>query len=186
MAREPLTMDMKMTGEHFEMLASSRQQGLFQFRWTLQPGKKGPPEHFHRHERESFEVEEGEISIWIGQQLHVLRAGDTASVAPMVPHRFLNHGPVPVVVRVSLDGPVLEDSLVPMALHLRRAGRFGAAEVCRMIVHDGEYRGSESTSGFVERVLTPALVWVLRRLGVRPFDVDPHWYRDQTPGELPG
>src|SRR5688500_10283434 len=56
----------KPTGEHFEFLASSRGPGAhLEFRWTLAPGKRGPGEHYHPRETETFTVLSGSLRIWI-------------------------------------------------------------------------------------------------------------------------
>ncbi len=114
--RPPLTLTLP-TGEHFEMRTSARSgDGVFRFRWTLAPGKRGPPVHTHPFETESFAIVSGTLRIWVTGAPRDLVAGDRLSVPPGVAHRFLNPGTVPVVVDVSCDGSLQEDSLVPSAV----------------------------------------------------------------------
>ena len=126
--RFPVTryrVDSKPTGELFELASSSRTapDQLYRFVWTLAPGKKGPGEHYHEDETETFEVVSGTLRIWIAGVSKDYLPGDTVSIAPCVPHRFLNPGAQPVVVNVSLDGARMEDAFVPLgiATHGRQA-----------------------------------------------------------------
>lgn len=165
----PLAMSLDMTGERFEYLTSaSADDGLFRFRWTLAAGKKGPPEHIHPDETETFHVESGVLEVWLRETKHVLRPGDRLAVPPNVPHRFNNPGPEPMVAVVSLDGTRSEDAHVPVAAYWARAGRFGFMGVLRLIVHDTQVGASRSTSGVAD-ALQSALGAALRACGVRPF-----------------
>jgi len=105
------------SGEHFEFLQSARSpERRFRFRWTLAPGKRGPPPHMHLHETESFTLVAGRLSVWVGGELHELAPGDSVTVPPRVPHRFLNSGTEPAVVDVSLDAHFQEDTFIPYAV----------------------------------------------------------------------
>lgn len=77
------------------------------------PGGDGPPEHVHPHASETFAVAEGCILVEERGVRTVVHAGETRTVAPGTPHRFLSHGAVPATTRVTLDpggsmGPFLE------------------------------------------------------------------------------
>ena len=157
-----------MTGELFEFRTSSKAgDGVFRFRWTLAGGKKGPPEHVHDGERETFEVVSGTLRIWIAGQPRDLRAGERVTVAAGTRHRFLNPGKQPVVVDVSLDGHGMEDTLVPLAHH--GGGRpLRLRDLPRMLVHDAHVRGSQAPSRVANAVLG-GLARVLRLFGVKPL-----------------
>jgi quercetin dioxygenase-like cupin family protein len=51
----------------------------------------GPALHRHRY-REVFVVLEGEATLTLGDEEHVLHAGETAVAPAGVPHRFVNSG----------------------------------------------------------------------------------------------
>jgi mannose-6-phosphate isomerase-like protein (cupin superfamily) len=162
------------TGEYFEFIASAREGGSFQFRWTLAPGKKGPPEHYHETESETFEVLAGEIRIWVGGVARDYRAGDSVTVPPLVAHRFLNAGKEPVVVNVTLDGTRMEDCLVPMAHYMNGRTRFGVRDLGRMLVHDVATAGSTSTNATMNRAMA-SCARLLTRFGVVPFSPIEDW-----------
>jgi quercetin dioxygenase-like cupin family protein len=49
------------------------------------PGDQ-PPLHVHRHEDEGFYVLEGELTLWVGDAVHVLHAGEGLLAPRGVPH----------------------------------------------------------------------------------------------------
>jgi quercetin dioxygenase-like cupin family protein len=49
------------------------------------PGDQ-PPLHVHEHDDEGFYVLEGELTVWVGDAVHVLRAGDGLLAPRGVPH----------------------------------------------------------------------------------------------------
>ncbi len=160
-------------GEAFAFLSSARgPEGIFRFRWSLAPGKTGPPQHMHPHETETFRILSGTIRIWLDGQPRDYSAGDVVAVRPGVMHRFLNPGDETVVIDVSLDGTRLEDTLIGMAVHLGdRAPTAG--EILRQVVgqvHD-EAVGGRGVAGVVARQVARAFVG----LGVRGFKAPPGW-----------
>jgi quercetin dioxygenase-like cupin family protein len=52
---------------------------------TAQAGDQ-PPLHVHREDDEGFYVLEGELTLWIGDETHVLRAGDGVLAPKRIPH----------------------------------------------------------------------------------------------------
>jgi mannose-6-phosphate isomerase-like protein (cupin superfamily) len=115
--RPTLAMSIPSSGETFVMVSSSRTgDGLFRFRWTLAPGRRGPPPHMHPHETETFAIVAGTLRVWIAGVQRDLHPGDSLAIPPGVPHRFLNPGPEPLVANVSLNGPLQEDTFIPYAV----------------------------------------------------------------------
>ena len=163
------------TGEHFEFLTSARaSDGHFRFVWTLGPGRKGPPEHYHPTETETFEILEGTLRIWINGEPHDYSAGDAVSIPPMACHRFLNPTKEPAVARVTLDGTRMEDVLVPMALHFEGRTKIGLGDVGQIIVHDIAVGGSVAASGTMHGMMS-GLAKLLMRFGIRPLDPVEQW-----------
>jgi quercetin dioxygenase-like cupin family protein len=164
-----------MTGETFEFQTSAhRGDGHFRFRWTLAAGKKGPPEHIHDDESETFTVSSGALRVWVNGTPQDLHPGDVLTVQRGQAHRFLNFGSEPAVVDVCLDGPRMEAVLVPMAQHLDGRRRLRLGELGSMIVHDVEVRGSRASSAFAAATLA-GLAWLLRLLGVKTFGAPSRW-----------
>jgi mannose-6-phosphate isomerase-like protein (cupin superfamily) len=57
-------------------------------------GGQQPPEHYHPHQEEHFEVLEGELRARVGGTEHTVRAGETLDVPARTPHSMWNPGPV--------------------------------------------------------------------------------------------
>lgn len=156
-------------GEKFEFQTSAKTgDGVFRFRWTLDPKKKGPPEHIHETEAETFTVVSGTLRIWIDGTPQDLGPGQTVTVEPRVTHRFLNPGTEPVVVDVSLDGTRQEDMLVPLAFQLAGRKKFTFREFTTLIVHDVEVRGSAPATRVGAAVMR-GLAAMLRLFGAKPL-----------------
>lgn len=58
--------------------------------FTFPPGSFAPPPHVHPTPTETFEVIEGELDLMVEGSWRTLRAGESASVPPGVPHTFKN------------------------------------------------------------------------------------------------
>lgn len=163
------------TGEHFRFATSSRSaDGLFRFVWTLAAGKRGPGEHFHQDETETFEVVSGVLRIWIGGVPRDLHPGDRVAVPPRVPHRFLNPGPAPAIVNVTLDGPRMEDTFVPCAV--AQDAKPSGYNMLRFMVTTGVSGASTPNNQLFVWIMAP-FVWLPRLFGVRPFEPVTGWDR---------
>jgi glyoxylate utilization-related uncharacterized protein len=57
---------------------------------VIGPAGDQPPLHIHRDSDEAFYVLEGELTLWIGDEVHVLRAGDSVIAPRGVPHTLRN------------------------------------------------------------------------------------------------
>lgn len=158
-----------MSGETFEFQTSAKAgDGVFRFRWTLAPGKKGPPEHVHDDEAETFTVVTGTLRIWIDGTPRDLGPRDSVTVERLQRHRFLNPGPEPVVVDVSLDGPRQEDVLVPLAMYCGGRRTMKLRETLTLLVHSSHVRASRPPSRFGAAVFG-GFCRVIRLFGVRPL-----------------
>lgn len=165
-----LVADSPPTGERFELAASARTaaDGHFRFVWTLAPGRRGPGEHYHEDETETFEIVSGSLRIWVRGEAKDYHPGDVLVVEPKTPHRFLNAGTEPAVINVSLSGSRMEDLLAPIAAAARgRKPTLG--ELLRMFVGVGYYRPSVPSRTF-ERHALGWVVWILRLFRVRQFE----------------
>jgi mannose-6-phosphate isomerase-like protein (cupin superfamily) len=172
MTSAPLTISLP-NGEDFVFLRSARgPERLFRFRWTLAPGKKGPPPHMHPHETETFRIVSGKIRIWLDGEPRDCEPGDVAVAEPGTMHRFLNIGDEPVVVDVTIDGTLQEDTMVGLAHHL--GGRApGVGAMVRQIV-GAVHTGAIDARGVVAAMLR-GVVRVLTAVGVRGFQAPPNW-----------
>jgi len=158
-----------MSGERFEFQSSAKSgDGVFRFRWTLAKGKKGPPEHLHKTESETFAIVSGTLRIWLDGAPQDLGPGQAVTVHPGVRHKFHNRGAEAVVVDVSLDGPLQEDALVPLAHHLGGSTKMRLTDVAVMLVHVGEVEGSSPPSR-VGAAIMRGFAAVFRLFGARPL-----------------
>ncbi len=64
--------------------------GAFTLIEVTAPAGDQPPLHVHRDSDEAFYVLEGELTLWIGDEVHVLRAGDSVIAPRGVPHTLRN------------------------------------------------------------------------------------------------
>jgi transcriptional regulator with XRE-family HTH domain len=71
----------------------------------LAPGQGGAREPFGHPGEESALVLEGELHVWIGDEEHVLRPGDTISFNSGIPHRVQNDGDAPCVLVSAITPP---------------------------------------------------------------------------------
>jgi mannose-6-phosphate isomerase-like protein (cupin superfamily) len=173
--QRPPNLYFAMTGETFEFQTSAKAgDGIFRFRWTLAAGKKGPPEHVHEEEAETFTIVSGTLRIWIDGQPRDLTAGDSVTVAKLQRHRFLNPGKEPVVVDVSLDGPRQEDALVPLALYCGGRRKMKLREMFKMIAHASEVRASRPPSRVGTAILF-GLGRFIQLFGVKPLPIAGRW-----------
>lgn len=157
------------SGETFEFQTSAKAgDGIFRFRWTLEGGKKGPPEHVHDHESETFHILRGTLRIWIEGTPRDLGPGETVTVAKGQRHRFLNPAKEPVVVDVSLDGALQEDALVPFALRLGGRRKLKLGDFFTMMAHITEVEASRPPSRLV-RGLFGGMSRFARLFGARPL-----------------
>lgn len=162
------------TGEHFEFATSARTSvdRMFRFVWTLAPGKKGPGEHYHETETETFEIVSGTIRIWREGVAEDFGPGDVCVVKPGVVHRFLNPGVEPVVINVSLDGPRMEDLFLPAAIALHeKQSQLGA--VLRMVAAFDRWASTPSSA--IARGLFVVLARTVRLFGVAPARAAHGW-----------
>ena len=175
----PLTMSSPPTGEHFEFHTSFRGPSKrFRFTWTLAPGKQGPAEHIHPAESHEFRIVSGEISIWVDDVRHDLKAGDELTIRAGQAHRFKNVGQVPVVVDAANDGATFEDFCIPLAIEgQRRGGKMTFGIVLLLIAQVAATDPNLPTKRTVRLMkVMNAIAWfVTRVLRVRPLPAVYGW-----------
>jgi mannose-6-phosphate isomerase-like protein (cupin superfamily) len=165
----PPDLHFSMTGETFEFQTSARTgDGVFRFRWTLEGGKKGPPEHIHDQEHEIFTIVSGTLRIWVDGKAHDLTPGASLTVEKGQRHRFLNPTKEPVVVDVSLDGTLQEDVLVPLAVRFAGRKKMGLGDFFTMLAHSAEVEASRPPSRFTRAVFN-GMSRLARLFGARPL-----------------
>ena len=67
-------------------ISGSDTDGSFALLESTGPAGDHTPLHVHHHDDEAFYVLEGEVTLWAGDETHVLRAGESAFALKGVPH----------------------------------------------------------------------------------------------------
>lgn len=168
------------TGETFHFQTSARgPTGRFSFRWHLAPGKVGPGAHRHIGENEHFHVVRGRLDIHMDGRVVHLGPGDEATVPAGTLHHFGHPGDEETVVDVTLDGPGMEDMLVPMAVALPDGKGLTPGAMGRLVVHvaQGIDRGASVPGSWLERTTMKVLATICGWFGARAFDAVGAWGR---------
>lgn len=100
----------------------------------LQPGAFVPM-HVHLRQHERFELTAGELDVWVAGEQRRFSAGESATFAPGVPHRFHNHSALPAEVNVAIWPALHTRELFQTLFALDRAGalnRVGAPGPLRL------------------------------------------------------
>jgi quercetin dioxygenase-like cupin family protein len=100
----------------------------------LQPGAFVPM-HVHLRQRETFELTSGELDVWVAGEHRRAGPGDSATIAPGVPHRFHNRSDSPVEVDVAIWPALRTRALFETLFALDRVGalnRMGAPGPLRL------------------------------------------------------
>ncbi|HUS28513.1 MAG TPA: cupin domain-containing protein [Kofleriaceae bacterium] len=166
----PYTADSPPTGEHFLFRTSARgPTKKFGFQWTLKAGKRGPGEHMHPLETETFSIVSGVLRIWIEGVPRDYHAGETVAIPPNTRHRFLNPGKEPVVVDVTLDGTEMEDVFMPFVTEVGRGKKPTMRGFVRWIVHMGQHPKASVPTSRIARGIGAAVVGLCRLFGARAY-----------------
>jgi quercetin dioxygenase-like cupin family protein len=67
-------------------ISSAETDGNFALLEACGPPGDQPPLHVHHHDDEGFYVLEGELTLWVGDEVHVLHAGEGMLAPRGVPH----------------------------------------------------------------------------------------------------
>jgi hypothetical protein len=140
----------------------------FSFKWTLKPGKRGPGEHIHPHETETFTIIKGVLRIWIEGVPRDYHPGETVAIPPGTRHRFLNPGKEPVLVDVWLDGPLMEDAFMPFVVAVGRGKKPTIGKFARWMVHIYKSPASVPTSR-IGNAIGAVIVGICWLFGARAF-----------------
>ena len=93
-------LDLTPIGAVFRIKKTAAETGgrSFEMEWDLAPRTGGTPIHIHPQARESYEVLQGELDVYVGGKWQALSSGEKLEVAPGVPHTFRNGSQAPVRV----------------------------------------------------------------------------------------
>lgn len=76
--------------EGFEQTVVGQEKGLVYCNLVVQPYAPGPPEHIHTKFDEYFEVQNGELSVWVDGEIRRIHPGEVLHVPKGMPHKPFN------------------------------------------------------------------------------------------------
>lgn len=91
--------------------------------WAPIPTK--PPVHLHPRQDERFEIREGELSIHMDGETHVVRAGESIDVPRGTVHKMWNSGDVPTRASWQVRPALRTEDFFEAVHELRAAGHHG-------------------------------------------------------------
>jgi mannose-6-phosphate isomerase-like protein (cupin superfamily) len=85
-------LDFGRPGEKFiiKQTATETSGQSFEMEWELGPQTDGPPLHLHPHARESYEVLQGQLEVYVNGAWKTLSVGEKVAVEAGVPHTYRN------------------------------------------------------------------------------------------------
>jgi quercetin dioxygenase-like cupin family protein len=87
-------------------LLSPDLQHQIEFVWVeFQPGEEGPLEPFIHAGEEQMVVIQGEVHVWVGDEVWRLGPGDAITFDSAAPHRAGNRGTSPAIVIAAITPP---------------------------------------------------------------------------------
>lgn len=76
--------------EKFRQTVTSHENGVVNGYCEIEPFAPGPPKHFHGNFDEVFEIENGELSIWVNGEVKKLKPGEKLVIPRGTPHQPFN------------------------------------------------------------------------------------------------
>jgi mannose-6-phosphate isomerase-like protein (cupin superfamily) len=91
--------------EGFRQIVTRQENGFVYGKLIAEPYAAGPPKHIHDGFDETFEIQNGELSLWIDGEVKKLRPGQVLHVPKGVPHKPYNKTAERIVVTGSFAFP---------------------------------------------------------------------------------
>jgi transcriptional regulator with XRE-family HTH domain len=102
---ERRTMRIPRSGLTYQLLTPDLNRQIEFILIELEPGQGGARAAYGHAGEEAALVLEGQLHVWIGDEEHVLEAGDSISFNSGVPHRIANLGTAPTVLVSAITPP---------------------------------------------------------------------------------
>jgi quercetin dioxygenase-like cupin family protein len=140
---------------------------------TALPGARVAGEHLHPALRESFSVQEGELTVIRDGRKSVLGAGERAEIEPGVWHDWWNEGDADAIVRVEITPGERFVHMIETLFGLARAGHVnkrGMPHPLQLALFAAEFSDVivfRKPRAAVQRVVFGALAPIARRRGYR-------------------
>jgi mannose-6-phosphate isomerase-like protein (cupin superfamily) len=76
--------------EGFKQIVAKQENGFVYSHLEIEPFAGGPPEHIHEGFDETFEIENGELTIWVDGVIKKVRPGEVVLIPKGTPHKPYN------------------------------------------------------------------------------------------------
>jgi mannose-6-phosphate isomerase-like protein (cupin superfamily) len=160
-------------GTSFLIVDSAADSGgrRIEFEITMAPGALGPPKHFHPRQEESWNVLEGELSVFVEDNWRTLGAGESLSIPPDTVHTLRNRSTGVVRFR-DVHEPALDFQDYIEELHREAAaGRITSRMTPSTLIHGATvlhaHRTTQLSASAAQRMGENVLSLVGRALGRR-------------------
>jgi mannose-6-phosphate isomerase-like protein (cupin superfamily) len=160
-------------GTSFSIVESAADSGgkRIEFEITMAPGALGPPKHFHPRQEESWNVLEGELSVFVDDGWRTLGEGESLLIPPDTVHTLRNRSPGAVRFR-DVHEPALDFQDYIEALHRQAAaGKITSRMTPSTLIHGAmvlhQHRTTQLSASPVQRVAETVLSVIGRVLGFR-------------------
>ena len=159
---------------HFLQTAKSSNGKMLEIESVFAPGSKEPPAHYHPAQSEEFTVLKGELTIKLGKEIHVLKAGENLHLPAGTVHSMWNRSADHTIVnwktRPALNSEDLFETFTGLANDQRTDanGKPGLLQIAVTLPYFSNVFRIVSPSPVVQRVLFTMLTPVGRLFGYRP------------------
>jgi mannose-6-phosphate isomerase-like protein (cupin superfamily) len=128
MAQQGDVLENPFTGQllTFRLTAADTEGELLEVESSWAGTGSEPPEHYHPHQEERFEVLEGELRARVADEERTLRAGDVLEVPAATPHTMWNPGPGRARAIWQTRPALKTESFFELVWGLARAAKDGA------------------------------------------------------------
>jgi mannose-6-phosphate isomerase-like protein (cupin superfamily) len=158
-------------GTSFVVVESAADSGgrRIEFEITMAPGALGPPKHFHPRQEESWNVLEGELSVFVDEGWRTLGEGESLAIAPNTVHTLRNRSQGVVRFR-DVHEPALDFQEYIEALdRLSAAGKITRRMTPSTLIHGAmvlrRHRTTQLSASPAQRAAETVLSLVGRALG---------------------
>jgi len=76
--------------EGFRQTVIKQENGYVHCTLEMEPYAAGPPKHIHTGFDETFQIENGELTVWVNGGIHKIRPGEVLPIPKGVPHKPYN------------------------------------------------------------------------------------------------
>jgi quercetin dioxygenase-like cupin family protein len=159
---------------HFLQTAKSSKGKLLEIESVFAPGSKEPPAHYHPAQSEEFTILQGELTVKLGKDIHVLKAGQALHLPAGTVHSMWNRSSAHTIVnwktRPALNSEDLFETFTGLANDQRTDmnGKPGLLQLAVTVPYFSNVFRAVHPPPLVQKILFTALKPLGRLCGYRP------------------